>query len=40
MQLDKKAVAGILKFILPEKIGRVRIEKGVAEKSIRQALRT
>jgi 3-dehydroquinate synthase len=31
MQLDKKAVAGILKFILPEKIGRVRIEKGVAK---------
>ena len=28
MQLDKKAVAGKLKFILPEKIGSVRIHKG------------
>ena len=36
MQLDKKAVAGELKFILPEKIGRVRIYKGVTEKSLRK----
>ena len=28
MQLDKKTVAGQLKFILPEKIGAVRIHKG------------
>jgi 3-dehydroquinate synthase len=38
IQLDKKAVAGELKFILPEKIGKVRIHKGVTEKSIRKAL--
>jgi 3-dehydroquinate synthase len=36
MQLDKKAVAGELKFILPEKIGWVRIYKGVTEKSLRK----
>jgi 3-dehydroquinate synthase len=36
IQLDKKAVAGELKFILPEKIGSVRIHKGVTEKSIRK----
>jgi 3-dehydroquinate synthase len=36
MQLDKKAVAGELKFILPEKIGSVRIYKGATEKSIRK----
>src|SRR4030042_1204376 len=34
MQLDKKAVAGELKFILPEKIGSVRIHKGITEKVI------
>ncbi len=38
MQLDKKAVAGELKFILPEKIGSVRIHKGVTEKEIRKLL--
>ena len=40
MQLDKKAVAGELKFILPEKIGRVRMYKGATEKSIRESLRS
>ena len=40
MQLDKKAVAGELKFILPEKIGRVKIYKGVTEKSIRESLQS
>jgi 3-dehydroquinate synthase len=40
MQLDKKAVAGELKFILPEKIGNVRIQKGVPEKSIRESLQS
>jgi 3-dehydroquinate synthase len=40
MQLDKKAVAGELKFILPEKIGNVRIQKNVPEKSIRDVLET
>lgn len=34
MQLDKKAVAGKLKFILPERIGAVRIRKDISEKSI------
>jgi 3-dehydroquinate synthase len=38
MQLDKKAVAGALKFILPEKIGKVKIYKGVTEKSIKETL--
>lgn len=38
MQLDKKAVAGALKFILPEKIGKVKIYKGVAEKLIKETL--
>ncbi|MBU4313827.1 MAG: 3-dehydroquinate synthase, partial [Actinobacteria bacterium] len=38
MQLDKKAVAGELKFILPERIGKVRIQKGVEAKAILQAL--
>ncbi len=40
IQLDKKAVAGELKFILPEKIGSVRIYKGVTEESIREALQS
>jgi 3-dehydroquinate synthase len=40
MELDKKAVAGKLKFILPEKIGSVRIEKGVPEKVIRDLLKS
>ena len=40
MELDKKAVAGKLKFILPEKIGSVRIEKEVPEKVIRDLLRS
>ena len=35
MQLDKKTVAGQLKFILPENIGAVRIQKGICEKEIR-----
>jgi 3-dehydroquinate synthase len=40
MQLDKKAVAGKLRFVLPEKIGKVRIQKGVAEKVIRDLLKS
>ncbi len=40
MQLDKKAVAGELKFILPEKIGSVRIYKGVSEDLLREILRS
>ncbi len=38
IQLDKKAVAGALKFILPEKIGSVRIHKGVTEKLVKETL--
>ncbi|MEW6213805.1 MAG: 3-dehydroquinate synthase [Nitrospirota bacterium] len=38
MQLDKKAVAGELKFILPERIGSVRIHKGINGKVIRDLL--
>jgi 3-dehydroquinate synthase len=38
MQVDKKTVAGELKFILPERIGSVRIHKGVTEKVIREVL--
>jgi len=36
MQLDKKAVAGELKFILPEKIGEVRIQEGISDKTLRE----
>ncbi len=35
MALDKKAVAGTLRFVLPEEIGKVRIESGVNEDVIR-----
>jgi 3-dehydroquinate synthase len=38
MELDKKAVAGELRFILPEKIGKVRIHKGVSDKLLRDLL--
>jgi len=38
MELDKKTVAGELKFILPETIGKVRIHKGVSEKIIKDLL--
>jgi 3-dehydroquinate synthase len=39
MKLDKKAVAGELTFILPEKIGSVIIQKGIAEETIRECLK-
>lgn len=38
MQLDKKTVSGALTFVLPEKIGAVRIEKGVIPEDIRKAV--
>ncbi|TAN44113.1 MAG: 3-dehydroquinate synthase [Nitrospirae bacterium] len=38
MKLDKKAVSGNIKFVLPEKIGRVKIVKGVSESTIKKAL--
>jgi len=40
MQLDKKAVAGELKFILPEKIGQVRVQKGVSEEVVGELLKS
>jgi 3-dehydroquinate synthase len=40
MELDKKAVAGKLKFILPEKIGKVRIQTGVSWKIIKDLLQS
>jgi 3-dehydroquinate synthase len=40
MKLDKKAVAGELKIVLPEKIGKVKIQKGIGEQAIRDALRS
>ncbi|MBA4371748.1 MAG: 3-dehydroquinate synthase [Thermodesulfovibrio sp.] len=38
MFLDKKTVSGELTFILPEKIGSVRIEKGITAEDIRKAI--
>ncbi|MEW6571116.1 MAG: 3-dehydroquinate synthase [Nitrospirota bacterium] len=38
MQIDKKAIAGELRFILPEKIGSARIYRGISEKMIREVL--
>ncbi|MDP2279895.1 MAG: 3-dehydroquinate synthase, partial [Nitrospirota bacterium] len=40
MQLDKKAVAGELKFLLPERIGKVRIQNRIEGKLIRKTLKT
>ncbi|MBI5639021.1 MAG: 3-dehydroquinate synthase [Nitrospirae bacterium] len=39
MQLDKKAVSGDLKFVLPEKIGAVKIRGGVSAGEIKDAVR-
>ena len=39
MQLDKKAKAGELTFILPEKIGSVKIERGIDEQVLREILK-
>lgn len=38
MQLDKKAVAGELRFILPQEIGQVKILKGVTDDTLRAVL--
>lgn len=38
MQLDKKAVAGELKFVLPTKIGAVEICRGVTDTAVREVL--
>ncbi len=39
MKLDKKAVSGDVKFILPEQIGTVRIQGNITEKAIQQAIK-
>jgi len=39
MKLDKKAVSGDVKFILPEQIGRVRIQGNILEKVVQQAIK-
>lgn len=39
MQLDKKAVAGDIKFILPEKIGAVKIQGGIPPEEIRKLIK-
>jgi 3-dehydroquinate synthase len=38
MKLDKKAASGDLKFILPERIGAVRIQSGVSPEAIKEVL--
>jgi 3-dehydroquinate synthase len=38
MEVDKKTIAGVLRLILPESIGRVRIEEGVDRELIREVL--
>jgi 3-dehydroquinate synthase len=40
MKLDKKAVAGKLKFILPEKIGSVKTQEGVSGQAIKDVLQS
>jgi 3-dehydroquinate synthase len=39
MKRDKKAVSGDVKYILPEQIGRVRIQGGFPEEAVERALR-
>jgi len=39
MYLDKKAIAGKLKFVLPEKIGKVRIERNIPEEILKKLLK-
>lgn len=38
MKLDKKVEAGEMKFILPEKIGKVRIQKGIDIDAVKKAI--
>ncbi|MBM4128821.1 MAG: 3-dehydroquinate synthase, partial [Nitrospira sp.] len=38
MELDKKAIEGELRFVLPERIGKVNIQRGVEEETIREVL--
>jgi 3-dehydroquinate synthase len=37
IQVDKKTVAGELKFVLPEKIGKARIQKNISREIIKEA---
>jgi 3-dehydroquinate synthase len=39
VQIDKKAVSGELKFILPEKIGAVKIQSGVSPEEIKKVIK-
>jgi len=39
MKLDKKSVSGDLKFVLPEQIGRVRVQGNISEKIVHQAIK-
>jgi 3-dehydroquinate synthase len=39
MKLDKKVEAGEMKFILPERIGKVKIQKGIDIENIRKVIR-
>lgn len=38
MQIDKKTVAGEIRFVLPERIGKVRVHKGTGAEEIRKVL--
>jgi 3-dehydroquinate synthase len=38
MHRDKKSTAGSLRFVLPDRIGRVELVSGVAEKEVLAAL--
>lgn len=40
MELDKKALAGTLRFTLPEKVGKVRVNEPVDREKLREALKT
>jgi len=40
MKLDKKVVAGSMRIVLPVKIGKVKIEKGIGQAEIRRLFRT
>ena len=39
MMTDKKKSKGILRFVLPRRIGKVTVEKGISPESVRKILR-
>ena len=39
MKIDKKAVSGDVKFVLPEQIGKVRIQGNIPEQAVQQAVK-